>query len=220
VDPHGCSVLSKECLLTERQPDASRRDELIMPIVEQTDQEHLTTEEKIFLGTGSALSQYGLSKVSMNDISRAAGVSKATLYRRFPTKADVLKEFCIWEEKRFSENLARELEQADPSDHFDILVAHSSTLSQTHPAFMRLVDSDPAFVLSALRTLYPTVKAHLSALLAPIFGNILKHNDQDITVEQLTNCFVRVLLTTYLFPDESNDCTEADLKALFKQVCK
>jgi AcrR family transcriptional regulator len=191
-----------------------------MPTVEQAELEQATTEEKILLGTRSALAQYGLSKVSMSDISRAAGISKATLYRRFPTKADVLKEFCLWEERRFTENLSRELQQADPADHFDILVAHSSTLSQTHPAFMRLLDSDPAFVLSALRTLYPTVKAHLSTLMAPIFENVVKDNKQGITIEQLTNCFVRVLLTTYLFPDEPNDSTEADLKALFKQVCK
>ena len=190
-----------------------------MSIVD-TESGQATTEEKILLGTRSALAQYGLNKVSMSDISRAAGISKATLYRRFPTKADVFKEFCLWEEKRFTENLTRELEQADPADRFDILVAHSSTLSQTHPAFMRLLDSDPAFVLSAMRTLYPTVKAHLSALLTPIFGSVLKDTRQGVTVEQLTNCFVRVLLTTYLFPDEADDSTEADLKALFKQVCK
>ena len=182
--------------------------------------EALSTEEKILHGTRSALAQYGLSKVSMIDISRAAGVSKATLYRYFPTKDDVLNAFCLWEEKNFCDNLSREMAQAAPADRFSLLISHSSTLSQEHPAFMRMLESDPAFVLSAMRTLYPTVKDHLYTLLTPVFESVLGEDEQDISVEQLTHCFVRILITSYLFPDAPEESTESALMALFRKVSR
>ena len=186
--------------------------------MEQAELKNLPTEEKILYGTRSALAQYGLGNLSMIDISRAAGVSKATLYRHFPTKDAVLNAFCLWEEKNFCDNLSREMAQADPADRFSVLIAHSSTLSRDHPAFMRMLESDPAFVLSAMRTLYPTVKDHLYTLLIPVIENVIGDGEQDISVEQLTHCFVRILITSYLFPDEPGESTEGALRALFQKV--
>ena len=83
---------------------------------------------------------------------------------------------------------------------------------------MRMLESDPAFVLSAMRTLYPTVKEHLYTLLTPVFETVLGDDEQDISVEQLTHCFVRILITSYLFPDEPGESTESALMALFRKV--
>ena len=99
-----------------------------------------------------------------------------------------------------------------------ILHGARSALAQYGLSKVRMLESDPAFVLSAMRTLYPTVKDHLYALLVPVFENILGDDEHEISVEQLTHCFVRILITSYLFPDKPGESTESALRALFRKV--
>jgi hypothetical protein len=49
-------------------------------------------------------------------------------------------------------------------------------------------------------------------------NDVLGDREKDISVEQLTHCFVRILITSYLFPDEPGESTRDALKALFQKV--
>src|SRR5579885_3233177 len=48
------------------------------------------TRDKILEGARQAISVHGLKRVGMSDVSDAAGVSRGTLYRYFPSREQLL----------------------------------------------------------------------------------------------------------------------------------
>jgi AcrR family transcriptional regulator len=66
------------------------------------------TRERILSGCLSCLSTFGLSKCSVDDIARAAGVSRATVYRMFPGgKSEILREVLASETRRILAEMRR-----------------------------------------------------------------------------------------------------------------
>ena len=87
----------------------------------------LTTEiidkkQQIVVAAQRLFSQFGLKKVTTEDISREAGVSKATVYRHFKNKSEIFDEV-VWQE---SEQLLARIKVEVDSAHtvYDRLRAH------------------------------------------------------------------------------------------------
>src|ERR1700757_850401 len=60
------------------------------------------TAEVILVATGRLIAARGSEKLTMSAVATAAGVSRPTLYRWFPTKADLLEALTPSETKRFA----------------------------------------------------------------------------------------------------------------------
>src|SRR5438132_13200822 len=67
----------------------------------------LTVRERILEAGYSCVARYGLAKTTVEDVARAARLSRATIYRHFPGGRDeVLREVIAWETGRFFGRLA------------------------------------------------------------------------------------------------------------------
>jgi AcrR family transcriptional regulator len=82
----------------------------------------------------AALAEHGPS-VSVNEIARAAGVGVGTLYRRYPTKADLIVALLGELEEELRAAIAeRRTQAADPVDEFRAVVeAHLVVLGRVGP---------------------------------------------------------------------------------------
>ena len=65
------------------------------------------TRERILEAVYACVARYGLAKTTVEDVARAAKLSRATLYRHFPGGRDqLLREVITWETGRFFGRLA------------------------------------------------------------------------------------------------------------------
>ena len=180
------------------------------------DKNNNSVELKIFAGAQAALAQYGLSKLNMSDVYRAAGVSRATLYRYFPSREELLKELRQWEVHCFVENMAQALADAAPEDRLKVMLQNVSELPQNYPSLIPLLENDPGYVLSSLKTLFPTIKAHMHNVLSPIMESQGNMEAKGLTVDQLVDCFLRLAISIYLFPDPEPGTTEKSLMSIYE----
>jgi AcrR family transcriptional regulator len=75
--------------------------------------ETFETRRRILEGTYECIARVGIAKTTMEDAARAAGVSRATVYRLFPGGRDeLLRETVGWEMTRFFAGLGEELGRA------------------------------------------------------------------------------------------------------------
>src|SRR5580704_19277744 len=81
-------------------------------------------EERILSATLRLIARRGVKRLGMQEVSEAAGVSRGTLYRYFPSKEQLLAAVANYDERGFSDGLATALgEVTDPSARIQALVA-------------------------------------------------------------------------------------------------
>ena len=103
------------------------------------------TEDRILAATLRLVGRRGVKRLGMQEVSEAAGVSRATLYRYFPSKDRLMDAVAIFDERTFSEGLAHSLAVVeDPSDRIRIFVAFAFDYIRTHPARAVVRDASPS----------------------------------------------------------------------------
>src|SRR5580698_6479732 len=103
------------------------------------------TEDRILGAALRLVGRRGVKRLGMQEVSEAAGVSRATLYRYFPSKDRLMDAVAIFDERTFSEGLAASLAVVeDPADRIRTFVAFAFDYIRTHPA-RALFETEPAF---------------------------------------------------------------------------
>src|SRR5271156_3060439 len=72
------------------------------------------TQERILLASLGLIGRRGVRRLGMQEIAEAAGVSRGTLYRYFPSKDHVLAAAADYDAQRFSDGLDAGLGAAHP----------------------------------------------------------------------------------------------------------
>lgn len=131
-----------------------------------------STESRIVRGAIAALSRHGSQSLSMSDVALAANVSRATLYRYFPTKMAVLEavsEYISGAFIRGAQRIAREI--SSPVERLRALMSLQIELA-TQEFIKRSNEVEPGLVPKFLAEHYA---AHLDAVrhvLDPLFDRI------------------------------------------------
>ena len=101
-------------------------------------------DERIVAATLDCLARWGLAKTTLDDIARAAGCSRATVYRTFPGGKDSLIEHAGQRElERFFMALARELAEVDTlEDAVVIAIGEASRGIRQHAALQYLIEHE------------------------------------------------------------------------------
>ncbi len=119
--------------------------------------------DRILDAAYTLVSRHGLRRTSMADIVRESGVSRATLFRRFSSRADLLHSLMVREITRFLDDLDKRLANvSDPRERLVETFVYFCQVAPNHVVLRRLLETDPETVLPLL-----TVEAE--RLLA--FGN-------------------------------------------------
>jgi len=102
-------------------------------------------------GALSAFEEFGIRRSSMSVIAARAGISPATLYRRFAQKSDVVLAVGLREVRRFLAAVDAEVDAALPAEDqiVALFVAFLSGLRR-NKLLARLLDTEPETVLPAL----------------------------------------------------------------------
>ncbi len=165
------------------------------------------TRDRILEGALAALGRVGPRRLTMSDVSERSGLSRGTLYRYFPTKEDLLAVLAEYEQDRFADGLRRAL-QADPgSPSLASVVENLLGYLRQHPALPQMIDVEPEFVLAFLRRQMPVFHRITEELLGTVMVNVGAVRSGLVSVQELDEMLLRLVLSVFLVPGESGTVT-------------
>jgi AcrR family transcriptional regulator len=154
------------------------------------------------------ISRYGVAKTTADDIARAAGVSRATLYRVFPGGKDVAFEALMRHEaRRFFELVTARLECAETVEDLVVTgVVEAARFLAEHPALTFVLAHEPALVMPrfAFHRLDPALRI-ATAFTTP---HLRRFQPDDQTATANAEWLVRVLLSFAMQPTPWFDLTD------------
>ena len=151
----------------------------------------------------------GLSKTTLDDVARASGCSRATLYRVFPGGKEALLTATVdTEVSRLFSELAVRMGRAASLE--DVLVAGMTGAAVTvsgHRALAFLLDHEPEVVLPHLAfEHHDRLLAVVRQYAAPFLGRWLDHDE----AERVAEWAARIVLSYLGCPADDIDLTDAD----------
>jgi AcrR family transcriptional regulator len=162
------------------------------------------TEDRILAAALRLLGRRGVRRLGMQEVSEAAGVSRGTLYRYFPSKEHLIAAVAVYDEWRFTDGLAASLRGVvDPAERVDALVGHVFDYIRTHPA-RSLFESEPGFVLGYLLDHLPKLADALMDQLGEALDSAPAVVSGRLSKEQLVDVVVRLFASSFIIA-ESDD---------------
>jgi AcrR family transcriptional regulator len=153
------------------------------------------------------IARQGIAKTTLDDVARAAGCSRATVYRVFPGGKDGLLSAVVdTEVARFFSALA--LRMGAAADLEDVLVVgmtEAAVRITEHPGLSYLLEHEPEVVLPHLTFSHmDSVLAVSSAFTAPFLGRWLDHDE----ARRVAEWGARIVLSHLLNPADGLDLTD------------
>jgi len=163
------------------------------------------TRERILNAAFEAVADFGLSRLTMEDVATRADCSRQTLYRYFPARDDLLGALVLREEERLLDGVRGILETTgDLRGGVRAAVAFVLTSAREHPLLDRLLRTDPAILLP-----YLTVRSGplVSRAREVLIGVLAEREPQPdpATLEGVADAAARLLLSHILNPTEHPD---------------
>ena len=160
------------------------------------------TAERILDAAEHRFLLVGIRRTTMDDIAEAAGLGRATLYRRFAGRDDIVLATIAREFERFAHAVEEQMHAFDdPRDRFVesfVAIVHAA---HTHPLVRRLLEVDPDLVLPFLTQQGGVILRFNRTFLADHlrvgqrYGVILEHLDPDEVAEFIVRVCHSLLLT-------------------------
>jgi AcrR family transcriptional regulator len=127
------------------------------------------TRERILEAAYACVARWGLSKTSVEDVGREAGLSRSTLYRYFPGGRDELLAAVVgWEYDRFFTRLYEAVRDATTLEEVmerGLSFAHRAIAE--HEVLQRILEREPELLLPALTVRSEATVALVAAFLTP-----------------------------------------------------
>ncbi len=153
------------------------------------------------------IARQGIAKTTLDDVARAAGCSRATVYRVFPGGKDGLVSAVVdTEVARFFSALA--LRMGAASDLEDVLVVGMTEAAlriTEHPGLSYLLEHEPEVILPHLTFSHmDSVLSVSSTFTAPFLGRWLDHDE----AKRVAEWAARIVLSHLLCPSDGVDLTD------------
>jgi AcrR family transcriptional regulator len=157
--------------------------------------EDLTVRERILEAGYACVARYGLAKTTVEDVARAARLSRATLYRQFPGGRDqLLREVITWETGRFFGRLAEAVAgAADFAGLLEeaLLFAHRAV--EEHEVLQKVLQTEPERLLPQLTVESERVLVFIRRFLLPYLEREQLRDGVD--AEEAADYVARMLLS-------------------------
>lgn len=129
-----------------------------------------STRERVLVATLECVGRLGMEKTTMEDVARAADLSRATLYRAFPGgREEVLDAVVTWEVARFfgrvSEAIHADDLDAEAALEQGLLAARDAL--EHHELLQRILREEAEQLLPSLATVMPLVVQALADWFRP-----------------------------------------------------
>lgn len=171
------------------------------------------TVETILAATRQVITERGPEKLRMSAIATAAGVSRPTLYRWFPSKDLLLAALTEYEEHVFDTRLREAIDaERSPARKLDaalrLLVTYLDGLMGPDP-----IGADPGFALRSLAASLGPQTAAFARLLGDALETVPAVREGRLRREQAAELFLRLAYSHYLVPHPEPEVLLADLRA-------
>lgn len=173
-----------------------------------------TSVDTILAATRRVIAERGPERFTMSAVAAAAGVSRPTLYRWFPSKDELLAALTVYEEDLYTTRLEAAVQaQSGRARKLDAavrcLVTYLDGLMGPDP-----IGADPGFAIQSLNaSLAPQTEAFVRILgdsLTAVPAVRLGH----LTPEGAAELFLRLAYSHFLFPHPEPEVLLADLRSL------
>jgi AcrR family transcriptional regulator len=115
--------------------------------------EALDTRTRILDAAFRTVATHGLSRFTVDDVARAADVSRQTVYRYFDSKDALVVALVFREEEKFLEGVREAHAQASSLEEaMERALLYCLRLAREHPLLDRLLESEPEVLLPYLTT--------------------------------------------------------------------
>lgn len=125
--------------------------------------------ERILDAAFACVGRYGLGKTTVDDVARAARLSRATIYRHFPGGRDqLLREVIAWETGRFFGRLAEAVAgAADFAGLLEEALVFAHRAVEEHEVLQKVLLTEPELLLPRLTVESHRILAFIAAFLLP-----------------------------------------------------
>ncbi len=127
------------------------------------------TRERILEAAYACVARWGLSKTSVEDVTKEANLSRSTLYRYFPGgREELISAVVGWEYDRFFTRLYEAVRDADTLEEVmerGLTFAHRAIAG--HEVLQRVLQTEPELLLPAMTVKSEATLALVAAFLTP-----------------------------------------------------
>lgn len=163
--------------------------------------------DRAILDTARAVFEtYGVRRANIEDVAARAGVSRSTIYRRFPTKDDLVAQVLRREGELFFSTLDRATAGCNPAEAVIEAFTLGVRLVQDSPLYSRIVESEPElFGLFSRSHVFP-----IGQFAAGIATNLRKCGADvpDADLANIADILLRVALGIIVFPTDRLDISD------------
>lgn len=173
--------------------------------------------EQLLESALSAFLDFGIKRTSMGEIARRAGISPATLYRRFESKNDLVEAVSVREAQRFVADIEQRVGSiTDNEDQLvEIFVVFITALAHNE-LLQRLLRTEPELILPRLTTDAGPILAVGRAYLADKLRGLQKANAElDFDADLVAEIMARLAQSLALTPDGLIPLSDAEAARAF-----
>jgi AcrR family transcriptional regulator len=152
-----------------------------------------STRERILDAAFEAVARHGLSRLTMDDVARLAGLSRQSVYRYFDSKDALIQSVVFREEEAFIEGIrAAHARHERPEDGMREAILFCLRTAREHPLLDRLLASEPEVLLPFLTTRGDDLIARARSVIEDLasgwaLGNDLVHRTADVAVRAIVS---------------------------------
>lgn len=160
-------------------------------------------DDRVLDGALAAFLDFGIKRTSMAEIARRAGMSPATLYRKFPSKSAVVQSVGLREARRLVESVDAAVDKsASGADQVIGCFAAFARELTANRLLRRLLLTEPEAVLPHLTTSGGSVLAVGRVYLAAFIARLQEAGKvPDFNAEEVAEICARLALSFALTPD-------------------
>ena len=138
---------------------------------------------------------HGISKLSMGDVAKRAGLSRQTLYRHFPSKEVLVASVVAAETELLIEQVtAASLDEDDPRDALEAAFATALRVTREHPLLDRLIRTEPESLLPLLTSDGGPVMSMVRSVVEQVIATQQPELDA-LTLRRLADIVTRLLVS-------------------------
>jgi TetR/AcrR family transcriptional regulator len=149
---------------------------------------------------------YGVRRANIEDVAARAGVSRSTIYRRFPTKDDLFEHVVRREAELFFSTLDQATTGCNPQEAVIEAFALGVRLVQDSPLYSRIAESEPE-----LLGMFSRSDAFPIRQFADGIAHTLRRCGADMAEPDLANIadiLLRIALGIIVFPTDRLDTSD------------
>jgi AcrR family transcriptional regulator len=169
------------------------------------------TTNRVLDAAIDVIDRYGLARFTMEDVGRAAGLARQTVYRYYPSRTTLIEAVIRRQEDRLLAGLEAEFAAADTlADAIRGGAQLTVSLLNANTVLTSLLEREPGDTLPYLTTGAARTIDRTGAAVRTLFERRTSDQIPRHTVESAADAFVRLIVSYILTPQDLTDRQIAD----------